>query len=390
MNTFSPFSYRVPLDIGTLEKIVDAFVSVYGEERRKEIETKLSNVKIFIFKSDSDLSRDISSKKGYQSEMFREFAVKMKINNKIFNISNKMLEKRKLIYKKMRIGYSPRKSKISSITSRIIARDIKKMKIETIKKDLSKVGYLQEIDEDYISECIIPGRSCCINEMAKTRNGIEPVPIIFIDMTGDPNEVDQVIFHELNHVIETSVKYLPDEKCEVKTGWITNVMSLSSGENETYLPQNKLGYFKDELFSEIINELIAEKVARKFHDQGHSIASDPKNANYDNCIYRDVEFLIKDFLAMYYEEIVKSKLGESSELIEKIGQENFDALSTLLDKYEVELEKIRKLAFFPLFRDEAKYKMDKLKEEAKKAYKEIIERMMANSSTMEKTSSMSI
>ena len=385
------FNYRIPIDVTRQKEIIDAFVSVYGEERRKEIEKRLSKVQIFVFKSDQEIAKQISDTLGYKSENLREALAKRGIDNSLLKISNKVHKTRKMMYKKFRIGYSPRKTHISSITSKALSKEIRKMKFEAIKKDIEKIKFLYPFADKDLKELMVPGTSWCTSELAQTENGIEVVPIVFVDTSKDPNGVDQIIFHELNHVIETSIKPLFEpEKCERSVGWVSDIVSTRNGRSYTPVSKNEIGFEKNELFSEIMNELIAEQVARNFHAQGHSIVSDPKNAFYDECYYRDVEFLVKDFFNTYHEEIIKSKTGESSELFDKVGRENFEELNELINKYEIMYDKLKKHSFIPGLREGIKYKIGKLKTETIGIKNKILEKMGLHAPTEEKASGMSM
>ena len=134
-----------------------------------------------------------------------------------------------------------------------------------------------------------------------------------------------------------------EEKCEITSGWQKLTLSTKDAKEVTG-SQNEID---NELFDEILNDLVAEQAARIFHSKGNSIVSDPKNAIYvkKNDPYRDNEFIIKDFYGTYQEDIIKSRFDGSTELFDRIGIENLENLNELVNKYQNSNKKLSAALF---------------------------------------------
>lgn len=331
--------YKMKFDEAKMKDIIDAFVSVYGEERRTEIENRLSKTQIYVIKSNKDLERETGESKW----------------------------------------------------------EIKDFKFESLKQDLKKTDFLcpfSDRDIESIANC--PMVSFCTPTTIKTENGIDNISTIFINLTGFP-DTDQTIFHELNHALETTYKpSASQDKYEVSIGWEKAFISMKNGEPE-YAPQGEIRYDNKELFNEIINDLIAEQVTRNFHEQGHYLDPKLKNSeykdNYSLNFYRRVEFIVKDFFEAYHEDIIKSRFDKTSELFEKVGVQNFEELNDLVNKYDDSYKKIERSVLDNVkISEESKEKIAGLKGELKNKTKEetmsILERMGLNAPTEEKSSGM--
>lgn len=334
--------YKIPIDDSKLKEIIESFVSVYGEERRKEIEKRLSNVQIFVLKSNKELKEQTNESKEV----------------------------------------------------------INDLRYKAVMSDLKKLDYIPPLDDEELcfKEAInSPFFSGAAPFLVKTENGIDLAPIVFIKAwsNNSEKELDSELFHELNHVIEFSVKSLESSNnCELIGGWQKRIVSTDNGKIIDN-PRNEIGYAEHELFDEIINDLIAEQAARNFHEKGHSIVSDPKDATYasKSCPYRNVEFIVRDFFITYHEDIIKSRIGESQELFIKVGLKNFEELNELVNKYEISRRKLLKgISYNPYLYEESKMKTDQLIEELKTATllaaNTILEKMRLNAPTEEKSSSM--
>ena len=309
---------RINIDESQLKQIIDAFVSVYGEERRQEIEKKIYSIKFFIFKPDEE-------------------------------------------FKKQQEG--------------IDTKEIRDLKENLIVDELKDIDFLSPLDKKEMDNIIRLGGSFCGTELAHTKNGIGPVHFICVNIESEVDCADHVIFHEINHALETSI-VIPEsgDTCIVKSGWEQKNVSMKDGSIEP-MKLNEFRCGDHELFNEIINDLVAEQAVRKFHEQGHRIASDPKKAVYSYAWYRDVEFLVKDFFDRYREDIMKSRTGESTELFDKIGLDNFEELNGLVNKYETSYRKIKGRMFFPRFRDTIKTEFENLKKSVLPIKKTILEKM---------------
>ena len=182
------------------------------------------------------------------------------------------------------------------------------------------------------------GATALFPNVKRGENGLESMPFIFINMArSEPDKIDMAIFHELNHLIEYKPLIMTEEGFGGVSGW--------DAFEESYSGEVTEGKRQYELFSEIINDLLAEKVARDFHSKGNSIVSDPNTAKYSVCGYRATTFLVNEFFEKFYDKIVASRSGNIEAIFEVIGKENFDELNSLFKEYDINFGGLKLLQF---------------------------------------------
>lgn len=182
------------------------------------------------------------------------------------------------------------------------------------------------------------GATALFPNVKRGENGLESMPFIFINMArSEPDKIDMAIFHELNHLIEYKPLTMTEEGFGGVSGW--------DAFEESYSGEVTEGKRQYELFSEIINDLLAEKVARDFHSKGNSIVSDPNTAKYSVCGYRATTFLVNEFFEKFYDKIVASRSGNIEAIFEVIGKENFDELNSLFKEYDINFGGLKLLQF---------------------------------------------
>ena len=228
--------------------------------------------------------------------------------------------------------------------SKTFVEQVKKDREEIIKKHLQEVylsyppyvsametigKYNLKEDMGALENYFMMGATALNPNVKRGENGLEPIPFIFVNMArSEPAKLDVAIFHELNHLIEYRPLSITEESFEAISGWD---LTKSNYVAEDISHQEKREY---ELFNEIINDLLAEQVARDFHLKGNSIVSNPTTANYVSCGYRATRFLVDEFFEKYYEQIIASRSSNIEIIFDTVGKENFDELNALFEEYE--------------------------------------------------------
>ncbi len=160
-------------------------------------------------------------------------------------------------------------------------------------------------------------------------------PLVMIYASGEKQE-DVRLIHELNHVFELSLIDVTDHDYSCICGWdyVGGEIHQDSTtfEDTTKKDREKRNY---ELFSEIINELIAQKITKMMHEQGLHILTNPSYyQDYGGTSYERSIFLIRDFFEEYFDDIIASRSNNNIEIIwNKVGKENFDALNELFHEF---------------------------------------------------------
>ena len=97
--------------------------------------------------------------------------------------------------------------------------------------------------------------------------------------------------------------------------------------------------------NEVINELIAQEITSKMHQQGIYIFDKPQTIIKSQSDYALANFIIQDFYEKYKMDIIKSRIEGISHIEAKVGRENFQRLNRLLTKFEEEIYTTNSLEF---------------------------------------------
>lgn len=192
-----------------------------------------------------------------------------------------------------------------------------------------------DFDGDLANDIFAAGTTAVCTNIRRSSDGIEMAPVIFINMNRDSKGLDMNIFHELNHLIELETLSISEEEYTTKCGWdiSTDVIGRDNPNNDR----------KFELLNEIINDFIAERIARDFHSKGHSIVSNIETARYNSAGYRETAFLARDFFDKFYEPIMESRSKDMSALFDVVGQENFEEFAKLFVEFTDKFGGLKKL-----------------------------------------------
>lgn len=189
-------------------------------------------------------------------------------------------------------------------------------------------------DDGYNANAYFNGATF-VSPNISNKNGIfELEPIMCIN-TSLKEYIDKFVIHELNHVFELGFIKEQDGILDFVCGWDYLSGSINSTPELIEKLQENKKKREYELFSEIINELIAQEITALMHSNDIYIFNNKENAkDKGGTSYENTVFLIKDFYETYKKEIIESrKNGNIQILFDKVGEENFNSLNQLFHEY---------------------------------------------------------
>lgn len=201
--------------------------------------------------------------------------------------------------------------------------EVEKIDFMDKKDPVNAMTYIEGVS--YISPNFISGEE-----------GYISYPILIINFSDfNSDRLDHTIVHELNHVFESCIGLVGENEYEFIFGWefTTENLNLVPGQEVNTLENRKNRPY--ELFSEMINELIAKKISQIMHEENMYIFDDENNSKYEYTTGYDYSrFLVKDFFNEFKDAIIRSRSNGNIEIIfDEVGKENFDALNELFHIY---------------------------------------------------------
>lgn len=161
-----------------------------------------------------------------------------------------------------------------------------------------------------------------------------PYSVICVNIPAFETEyLDANIIHELNHAYELTIADIFNFSILFRCGWdYAESYIKSMAEVSFEVDETKRDY---ELFNEIINELISQKISSILVDNNHYIFSDSESIKIKEVTsYERMKFLVSDFFDTYFNEIIESRSqGNLDIILNKVGKENFDLLNDLVQEF---------------------------------------------------------
>ena len=225
------------------------------------------------------------------------------------------------------------------------------------------------------------GKTCVATNLKEIDGKLEAAPLIMISFGGFDGALDHDIIHELNHLYELSLESVINNKAVYLCGWDICEDDIV-GEVNDYIDitkeEPKRSY---ELFNEIINEVIAQEIEEKMHEKGIHILDSSRNSKVKgNTSYEASFFIIKDFYKEFRDEIIKSRSnGNIKEILDVVGEKNFNDLNDLFDIYFENLSGLKKMQLFDDIKNNRTTNLTIKYYEIVDKSKEIIERMREES-----------
>lgn len=208
--------------------------------------------------------------------------------------------------------------------------------IPLYQETMKKIDDLNLLDKDisFNPEAYTTKLTCLNPNIIKTENGYDLYSLMLI-YSGVSEYDDVRIIHEFNHLFELSLLNVGEQKYQMITGWdiIDSNINNSLQEIDTVnQDKNKREY---ELFSEIINELIAQEITEKMHSNDIYLLNTKEDTKIKGgSSYENFISLVREFYNVYKEEIIESRRNNNIQIIfDKVGKENFDKLNELFHEF---------------------------------------------------------
>ena len=282
--------------------------------------------------------------------------------NSLLEIDNKYIQEyietsRILYFKKLGIDYGDKyiqyinkkeiKKAIPSIkTIEILTKIREKLYIEMLKEYYESLPEYQnnrkiidsldllDKDDGYNIYAYEGRKTMEVPNIKKVNNQYQMFPLVLIYLDSDENYIDHFIIHELNHVIESTLKSFDEKNYQMISGWEEikgNIQETLDSENY-YFEENKREY---ELLNETINEMISQEITSILFKSNNYIFNTSENALIkDGTNYEHTIFLVKEFYEIYKQIILDSRWNGNIELIyNEVGEQNFKDLNELFHIY---------------------------------------------------------
>ena len=209
--------------------------------------------------------------------------------------------------------------------------------LDSYKKTIEKIDSLNLLGSDkHLEPSSYKQQLTCVSPDIRLNNGnYELFNLVLIYSNADKFS-DVKLIHELNHIYELSLVGVKDNEYSCICGWDQVSGELGSIKNEYEDTNSKFENKREyELFNEIINEMIAQRISSMMHNNGVFIFND-KNDYKDNgaTSYERTLFLANEFFNSFTNEIIESRRNNNIDIIlNKVGKDNFDNLNNLFHEF---------------------------------------------------------
>ena len=207
--------------------------------------------------------------------------------------------------------------------------------ISTNKEIREMINSLNLLDkEDCFNAKLYETSGACVNPNVILKNNYYSLySLVIVNFNlYDIDSMDQKIIHELNHLYELFLEYVDGNDYSIICGWDYFTGKINQDKIEPIdtlnVDNSKREY---ELYSEIINELIAKDICRKMYQKGNYVFGNPhEHKIYNSTSYDSSSFLAKDFYHEFKDVIIKSRRNGNIQIIlNEVGKDNFDDLNSL-------------------------------------------------------------
>ncbi len=220
---------------------------------------------------------------------------------------------------------------------------------EYANNEAKKRGLLDK--ESLLTPDILTHRTTCVCPNIIYEDGeYKESPMVFVYTDGG-EYADARLIHELNHVIELALIEVKGNDYSCISGWdlVNGNINQDNPQfaNTVHKREEKRGY---ELFSEIINELLAQKISSNMHENGVFILNDKDHyKDHGGTSYERTLFIVREFFETYLDDIIASRRGNNIEIIwNKVGKKNFDTMNELFHEFD---EAFPEFTFYRLIDD---------------------------------------
>ena len=202
-----------------------------------------------------------------------------------------------------------------------------------IRERIDGLGLLDKNDS-INAKAYLNSRAFVSPNLVKKDGNFQLHSILCINLGSLPEYLDSALLHELNHVYELSLLSASESEIKVTSGWDFVSERFSDKEDVVDIESDEKKR-SCELLSEIINEIICQEIHELMLSHGKTIFNEPNTTKvHGGTSYEAMFFLVKDFYRTYNKEIKESrKNGQVEYLFDAVGEENFNALSELLQEF---------------------------------------------------------
>lgn len=150
----------------------------------------------------------------------------------------------------------------------------------------------------------------------------------------EPEELGEVLIHEGNHGLETTIDNNDSTYC-LKSGWdIIHVRDSTTHKLVVEHDFTLKSYRPLELLNECVNDLITKEILDNIRKKTNNIIFRKFKEN----LYSHAYFVVEEFYQLYKPEIIESRKNHNmAALYQKIGYENFEALANLMQEVSSKL-----------------------------------------------------
>ena len=230
------------------------------------------------------------------------------------------------------------------------------------------------------------GLTCVIPNMVLTEEGYRALPLVLLCCNSATGRIDHELVHEMNHVLELApIPTVEGSHYEILCGWDGSEGTIETEKGEVDTLQKREGKRDYELFSEIINELIAQEVSAIMERKKQFVFdSEEKHAYKGGTNYEHTFFLVRDFYKEFKKEIIESRQNGNIHIIwDKVGKENFDALNELFHEFHEHFSGYKIYGVLQSLMNQEKTEQTKIYFDLYRRSQEIMEKMRKHSMLQE-------